>query len=260
MLIAICIIMLLIVYKMRGMFVFLASLLVFATFTVFGLFFSLSGLIPLLSDFLSNRVDFITGVVRTVSYLVSSLTGFLSAVIVFYLLTSEDLNSYLGTEAIFPIRRKIFVLQELWAVGIEAISSISKKKAKFEEHAGEKLGEEEIVIKSFEEKQEKVSRKPVADELREAFSLIEKEEYAKAVKLCAEILRRKIIKKFGLSESLTNDEIIEKLSEFKHNVDLELIRRVLLLGEKCEYGKYEPSKEEAEEAISFSNDILLAIS
>lgn len=105
-LISLCIIFIAMFYRLRGMLTFSVSLLVFTEFALLGLFFSFYGLTPLLSDFLSKKIDRETAAIRAAPHLVNLLTGVLSTGIVFLLLTSEDLNSYLGTEAIFPLRRE----------------------------------------------------------------------------------------------------------------------------------------------------------
>jgi len=137
MLTAICIAVVFIVYKMRGMFAFLVSLLVFTAFTILELLFFLPSLISFLSDFLWMliRINFSTGVVAEgIFCTLDFITGFLSATIVFYLLTSEDLNSYLGTEAIFPVYRK--------PEGILARLDDLYKKGKIGEKAYKMLKEE----------------------------------------------------------------------------------------------------------------------
>ncbi|MEM2050171.1 MAG: hypothetical protein QXO76_02130 [Thermoproteota archaeon] len=105
-LISLCITLIIMFYRLRGMLTFTVSLLVFTEFAVLGIFFSLSGLTPLLSDILSKKIDYETTAIRAVPHLVNLLTGVLSTSIVFLLLTSEGLNAYLGTEAIFPFRRE----------------------------------------------------------------------------------------------------------------------------------------------------------
>jgi hypothetical protein len=105
-LVFLCVTLIVMFYKLRGMLTFSASLLVFTVFTVLGIFFSLYGFIPLLSDFLSGKIDSETAAIRAAPHLVDLLTGILGTGVVFLLLTSEDLNSYLGTEAVFPFRRE----------------------------------------------------------------------------------------------------------------------------------------------------------
>ncbi|MCX8183637.1 MAG: hypothetical protein N3F08_04390 [Crenarchaeota archaeon] len=105
-LVSFCFILIIMFYRLRGIFTFLVSLLVFTEFAVLGLFFSLNGLTPLLSEVLSEKIDAETAAIRVMPHLVNLLTGVLSTSIVFLLLTSEGLNSYLGTEAIFPFRRE----------------------------------------------------------------------------------------------------------------------------------------------------------
>ncbi|MGB9718450.1 MAG: hypothetical protein ACP5PQ_03005 [Thermoproteota archaeon] len=87
-------------YKLRGVVTFMVSLLVFTVFAVLGIFFSLYGFIPLLTDVLSEKIDTETAAIGAAPHLMGLLTGILSTGILFLLLTSEDLNSYLGTEAI----------------------------------------------------------------------------------------------------------------------------------------------------------------
>ncbi|MBO3798268.1 MAG: hypothetical protein QXI42_06105 [Thermoproteota archaeon] len=103
-LIFLCIILILMFYKLRGMITFAVSLLVFTEFAVLGIFFSIYGLTPLFSEISSKKIDSVTLAIVVAPHLVNLLTGVLSTSIVFILLTSEDLNSYLGTEAIFPRR------------------------------------------------------------------------------------------------------------------------------------------------------------
>ncbi|MBO3753706.1 MAG: hypothetical protein FGF53_02310 [Candidatus Brockarchaeota archaeon] len=105
-LILLCIIFIIMFYRLRGVLTFSVSLLVFTVFALLGVFFSLYGLTPLLSDVLSKKINSETAAIRAAPHLVNLITGVLSTSIVFLLLTSEDLNSYLGTEAIFPLRRE----------------------------------------------------------------------------------------------------------------------------------------------------------
>ncbi|MEM3390517.1 MAG: hypothetical protein QW491_14105 [Thermoproteota archaeon] len=105
-LISLCITLIVMFYRLRGMLTFAVSLLVFTVFAVLGIFFSLYGLTPFLSEVLSKKIDSETAAMRAAPHLVNLLTGVLSTGIVFLLLTSEDLNTYLGTEAIFPLRRE----------------------------------------------------------------------------------------------------------------------------------------------------------
>ncbi len=101
-----CIILPIVFYKVGGFFTFMLSLLAFTVFAVLGLFLSLYGLVPLLSEAQSEKVGFDTTLTRITPHLLGLLTGVLSTIGVFQLLTSEDLNSYLGSEAIFPVSRK----------------------------------------------------------------------------------------------------------------------------------------------------------
>lgn len=101
-----CIILTIVFYKVEGFFTFMLSLLAFTVFAVLGLFFSLYGLVPLLSEASSEKVGFDTTLTRITPHLLGVLTGVLSTIGVFQLLTSQDLNSYLDSEAIFPLRRK----------------------------------------------------------------------------------------------------------------------------------------------------------
>lgn len=105
-LISLCITLIAMFYRLRGILTFVVSLLVFSEFALLGMFFSLYGLTPLLSEVLSKKIDFETAAMRAGPHLVNLLTGVLSTSIVFLLLTSEDLNTYLGTDAIFPLRRE----------------------------------------------------------------------------------------------------------------------------------------------------------
>jgi len=101
-----CIILPVVFYKIGGFFTFMLSLLAFTVFAVLGLFFSLYALVPLLSEALSEKVGFSATLTRIMPHLPGLLTGVLSTIGVFQLLTSEDLNSYLDTEAIFPLPRR----------------------------------------------------------------------------------------------------------------------------------------------------------
>jgi hypothetical protein len=104
-LIFLCIILIIMFYRLRGIITFSVSLLVFTVFAVLGVFSTFYGFIPFLSEISSGKIDSETIVIRMMPHLVNLLTGVLSTCIVFILLTSEGLNSYLGTEAVFSSRR-----------------------------------------------------------------------------------------------------------------------------------------------------------
>lgn len=221
-----CLVLFSVLNRVRGIFSLLFPVLVFTLYVMFGTVFIIFRLF--------QPISLPPTVPELLPYLMWLLTVLLSAMALFYLLTSESLNLYLGTEVIFPIRG---------GKTMEARKEAAVEKGR--------IGEERERL--------------VTDELRDAVSSFEKGEYAATVKYSADVLRSKLLEKFGLDKSLTSDEVVEKLPEIR-GVDigllhyLELIGYVLSLGEKCASSGYEPSKEEAETIIKYTNGTLLALS
>ncbi|MEM3488442.1 MAG: Ig-like domain-containing protein [Nitrososphaerota archaeon] len=92
--------------------------------------------------------------------------------------------------------------------------------------------------------------------LKEAKKLLDQGDYSKAVKYSANSLINELIEKFGLSKSLAHEEIINKVVEMRKDLDSEKLEYVINLGHDCEYGKYKASKEEAEKALKYTEELL----
>jgi hypothetical protein len=103
-----CVALFISLYKVRGILFFMAAMLVFSSFAIFGSFFFISSFVVFASELLSNSAtpDRNVALMRAFYHVAGFVILALSARVVFNLVTSEDLNSYLGTEAIFPIRKR----------------------------------------------------------------------------------------------------------------------------------------------------------
>ncbi|MGC9209562.1 MAG: hypothetical protein ACP5GH_06990, partial [Nitrososphaeria archaeon] len=101
-----------------------------------------------------------------------------------------------------------------------------------------------------------IKKEKVVDVLKEAKKLLDQEDYAEAVKYSAEALRDRLRSSLNLSKSLTDMELVHKVTELRSDVDSKKLSYVLNLGEMCTYGRYMPKKEEAETALKYAQELL----
>jgi HEPN domain-containing protein len=92
--------------------------------------------------------------------------------------------------------------------------------------------------------------------LEEAAKHLDRRDYKETIKYSAEILRTDLTRKLSLNKSLTQEEIIHRVKELRKDIDLEKLRYVLDLGEKCTFGGYRPTKNEAEKALEYSKRLI----
>jgi hypothetical protein len=219
--------------KVRGFLGWISSFIVFAFYVVFGAAVSVFFFMPFALGWISDPSKANLGALieGTVEYLPSLTAFLLGSANLFRTLTSESLNTYFGTDPIIPFGRVGT------AKGIMKVPRTEEVNQGAEERTGR-----------------------VATELYLAISYLNGEKYNAAVLHSASVLRRAILARFSFSESLTDDEVVDRLTGHEHSMSLEQVKHVLQLGERCAFARYRPSKEETEKAIAYANEALLALS
>ena len=218
--------------RARGILSWMLAFIVFAVYTVFGLVLFVYGFLPFLFSLFSvspqTTLSLVSG---AIIYFPPFLAFTLGCVNFFRILTSESLNGYLGTEAIFPVTRR---------------PTGGSPAAKPPE-------EREI------EPARPPSTEQVASELNEAKMWLDSGDYSLAIKHSSEAVRATMIEKLNLEKSLTNDEILDRLKGHGHDIDIEGVKYVFLAGEECTYAARKPNKDEAEKVLKISDNIIATL-
>jgi hypothetical protein len=102
--------------------------------------------------------------------------------------------------------------------------------------------------------------KQLPEDLKDIVPWFDGQEYGLVVKHSATVVRRKTLETVGLGESRTNDEMMRALSELGYASNMDMMRYILNLGERCAYAGYGPTKEEAEKVIEYSIKVLSDLS